>query len=132
SDRDAPSKQHHTAKRVFERLRDEHGYPGGITQVKEAIARYRRHGKEVFVPLSHPPGEAQFDFGFATVRVGGVRRKAAFAVMALPYSEGLHVSVYPRECTETFRGAPVPAFSSFASVPRRTPSAAPSLAVRSL
>ena len=119
SDRDAPSKQHHTAKRVFERLRDEHGYPGGITQVKEAIARYRRHGKEVFVPLSHPPGEAQFDFGFATVRVGGVRRKAAFAVMALPYSDGFHVSVYPRECTETFQGAHVAAFSFFGAVPRR-------------
>jgi transposase len=28
ADRDAPPKQHHTAKRVFERLRDEHGYDG--------------------------------------------------------------------------------------------------------
>src|SRR6202007_198749 len=26
-----PRKQHHTAKRIFERLRDEHGYDGGIT-----------------------------------------------------------------------------------------------------
>ncbi len=34
SDRDAPPKQRHTAKRIFERLRDEHGYAGGITQVK--------------------------------------------------------------------------------------------------
>ena len=67
-DRNAPPKQHHTAKRIFERLRDEHGYEGGITQVKEAVARQRRHAREVFVPLSHPLGEAQFDFGFATVR----------------------------------------------------------------
>ena len=28
---------------------------------------------EVFVPLSHPPGEAQFDFGHATVEIAGVR-----------------------------------------------------------
>ena len=32
-DRDAPPKQRHTAKRIFERLRDEYGYSGGITQV---------------------------------------------------------------------------------------------------
>src|SRR3954469_764927 len=30
-----PKKQRHTAKRIFERLRDEHGYAGGITIVKD-------------------------------------------------------------------------------------------------
>jgi hypothetical protein len=30
----------------------QHGYAGGITQVKEAVARHRRHHQEVFVPLS--------------------------------------------------------------------------------
>jgi transposase len=120
ADRDAPPKQHHTAKRIFERLRDEHGYAGGITQVKEAVARQRRHSAEVFVPLSHPPGEAQFDFGQATVEIAGVRRKAAFAVMSLPYSDAFHVSAYPRECTETFQAAHVAAFSFFGGVPTRT------------
>lgn len=118
-DRSAPPKQHHTAKRIFERLRDEHGYEGGITQVKDAVARHRRHGREVFVPLSHPPGEAQFDFGFATVRIAGREQKAAFAAMALPFSDAFHVSVYPRECTETFQGAHVAAFSFFGGVPTR-------------
>jgi len=120
SDRDAPPKQRHTAKRIFERLRDEHGYSGGITQVKEAVALNRRHGAEVFVPLSHRPGEAQFDFGQATVEIAGVRRKAAFAVMSLPYSDAFHVSAYPKECTETFQAAHVAAFTFFGGVPRRT------------
>ena len=119
SDREAPPKQHHTAKRIFERLRDEHGYPGGITQVKEAVARHRRHTQEVFVPLSHPPGEAQFDFGHATVEIAGVRRKAAFAVMSLPHSDAFHVSAYPRECTECFQAAHVAAFSFFGAVPTK-------------
>lgn len=119
-DRNAPPKQHHTAKRIFERLRDEHGYEGGITQVKEAVARQLRHAREVFIPLSHPPGEAQFDFGFATVRIAGQERKAAFAVMALPFSDAFHVSVYQRECTETFQAAHVSAFSFFGGVPTRT------------
>ena len=35
ADADAPPKQRHTAKRIFCRLRDEYGYQGGITQVKE-------------------------------------------------------------------------------------------------
>src|SRR5712692_9713218 len=74
ADAEEPPKQRHTAKRIFERLRDEYGYPGGITQVKEAVARSRRHHQEVFVPLSHPPGEAQFDFGYATVAIAGMRQ----------------------------------------------------------
>lgn len=40
-DRHAPPKQRHTARRIFERLRDEHGYGGGITQVRDAVARAR-------------------------------------------------------------------------------------------
>ncbi len=119
-DRDAPPKQHHTSKRIFERLRDEHGYEGGITQVKEAVARHRRHQREVFVPLHHPPGEAQFDFGEATVLIAGVERKAAFAVMSLPFSDAFFVSAYPRENTETFQAAHIAAFEFFGGVPKRT------------
>ncbi len=130
SDREAPPKQRHTAKRIFCRLRDEYGYQGGITQVKEAVARHRRHAQEVFVPLSHPPGEAQFDFGQATVQIAGVRRKAAFAVMSLPYSDAFHVSAYPRECTETFQAAHVAAFSFFGGVPTRTAYDNTTIAVR--
>jgi transposase len=130
SDREEPPKQRHTAKRIFCRLRDEYGYSGGITQVKEAVARHRRHHQEVFVPLQHPPGEAQFDFGFATVEIAGVRRKAAFAVMSLPYSDAFHVSAYPRECTETFQAAHVAAFSFFGAVPIRTAYDNTTIAVR--
>src|SRR3954471_12758925 len=32
-----PKKQQHTAKRVFERLRDEYGFTGGITIMKDYI-----------------------------------------------------------------------------------------------
>ncbi len=130
SDRDAPPKQHHTATRIFERLRDEYGYQGGITQVRQAVARHRRHSAEVFVPLSHPPGEAQFDFGQATVVIAGQGRKAAFAVMSLPYSDAFHVSAYPRECTETFQAAHLAAFSFFGGVPTRTAYDNTSIAVR--
>ena len=49
-DRDSPKKQCHTAKRIFEAIRDE-GYQGGYTQVKEAVREMKRVCREVFLPL---------------------------------------------------------------------------------
>ena len=40
-DRDRPRKQRHTAKRIFERLRDEHGLTGGVTIVTDYIREKR-------------------------------------------------------------------------------------------
>src|SRR3954449_1270159 len=67
ADGEAPKKQRHTTNRIFQRLRDGHGYRGGLTVVKEAVAARRARSAEVFVPLAHPPGEAQVDFGEAEV-----------------------------------------------------------------
>ena len=53
-----PRKQRHTAKRIFERLRDEYGFDGQYTIVKDYVREHRRRTKEMFVPLSHPPGHA--------------------------------------------------------------------------
>src|SRR5580700_6132242 len=36
-DKSRPKKQQHTAKRIFERLRDECGFTGGITIVKDYV-----------------------------------------------------------------------------------------------
>src|SRR4051794_16357383 len=54
-DKKAPRKQRHTARRIFERLRDEYGYTGGSTVVKDAVRAWRRTRAEVFVPLAHRP-----------------------------------------------------------------------------
>ena len=71
-----PRKQRHTAKRIFERLRDEYGFGGQYTIVKDYVREHRRQAREMFVPLSHSPGHAQCDFGEARVIIGGVERKA--------------------------------------------------------
>jgi transposase len=55
-DRGQPAKQQHTAKRIFERLRDEHGYGGGITVVRGYVHERRERLREMFVPLRHDPG----------------------------------------------------------------------------
>ena len=95
-------KQRHTAKRIFERLRDEYGFDGGYTTVKDYVREHRRQTKEMFVPLSHPPGHAQCDFGEALVVIGGVERKAHCFVIDLPHSDGCFVKAYPSETTEAF------------------------------
>src|SRR6266571_5105378 len=48
-DKSRPKKQLHTAKRIFERLRDEYGFTGGITIVKDYVAGWRQRAQEMFV-----------------------------------------------------------------------------------
>jgi transposase len=118
-DRKAPKKQRHTANRIFQRLRTECGYTGGKTVVKAAVAAWKARSAEVFVPLAHPPGEAQVDFGEAEVTLDGQPTKVALFVMTPPYSDALFVRAFPRECTEAFLEGHVRAFAFFGGVPRR-------------
>ena len=101
-DHGRPRKQRHTAKRIFERLRDEYGFDGGYTTVKDYVREHRRQTRELFVPLSHPPGHTQCDFGEALVVIGGVQQKAHCFVPDLPHSDGCFVKAYPAETTEAF------------------------------
>jgi transposase len=94
-DKSRPKKQRHTAKRVFERLRDEYGFTGGITIVKDYVASWRQRTQEMFVPLVHPPGHAQADFGEAIGIIGGVERKIHFFAFDLPHSDACFVVGYP-------------------------------------
>jgi len=118
SDAGAPRKQRHTARRIFERLRDEHGFSGGITIVTDYVRAARQRTAEKFVPLSHPPGHAQVDFGEAIGVVGGVRRKLHVFFMSLPHSDAAFMKAYPAETTEAFLDGHVSAFAFFGGVPQ--------------
>ena len=119
SDKALPKKQRHTAQRIFERLRDEAGYTGGYTQVREKVAQLKRLSGEVFIPLRHDPGTAQMDVGQALVRQGGQLRKVFFFVMALPHSDALFVQAFWHPRTEMFWEFHNRAFEYFGGVPRR-------------
>ncbi len=116
-DRQAPRKQRHTAKRIFDRLKEEHGFDGGYTTVKDYVREKRIRMKEAFVPLAHPPGHAQVDFGEAQAVIGGKRQKIAVFVMSLPYSDAAFVKVYPQETAEAWCDGHVAAFAHFGAVP---------------
>ena len=115
-DKTRPKKQHHTSKRIFDRLRDEHGFTGGITIVKNYVAGVQQRAQEMFVPLVHPPGHAQADFGEALAIIGGVERKIHYFAYDLPHSDANFVVAYPAETTEAFCDGHVQAFAFFANL----------------
>ena len=117
-DRTVHRKQRHTAKRMFERLRDEHGFTGGYTIVKDYVREQRRRQREMFVPLSHPPGHAQADFGEADAIIAGIKHRAHFFVMTLPHSDAGFVSAYPAATTEAWQDGHNRAFIFFGGVPQ--------------
>ena len=65
--------------------------PGGYTIVKAYVREKKLGGQEMFVPLAHPPGDAQADFGEALVVIDGVERKAHYLVVDLPHSDDTFV-----------------------------------------
>src|ERR1700739_2822848 len=93
-DKSHPAQQHHTAKRIFERLR------------------------EMFVPLRHDPGHAQVDFGEAFAVIAGQECKIHFFAMDLPHSDACLVQAYPAESTEAFCEGHNVSFEFFGGVPR--------------
>jgi len=100
-------------------LREEHGFTGGYTIVKDAVREICLRQQEVFIPLTHRPGEAQVDFGRVYVDLDEEIRAAAMFVMTLPYSGAIIVPVYPRECQEAFQDGHRRAFEFFGGVPNR-------------
>ena len=102
-------KQRHTAKRIFERLRDEHGYSGGITIIRDYVRGRRLQQREMFVPLQHDPGHAQVDFGEALAEIAGVERKIHFFAMDLPHSDAWSPAApEPAGCGGSSRPVPRP------------------------
>jgi len=118
-DKTCPAKQRHTAKRVWERLREEHQFTGGYTIVKDYLRSSKLGSREMFVPLTHPAGEAQADFGEALAVIGGVECKAHYLAMDLPHSDDCFVIAFPAETTEAFLEGHVKAFAYFGGVPTR-------------
>jgi len=117
-DRTVHAKQRHTVVRIFERLRDERGFTGGETIVREYVAVQKRRTREVFVPLSHRPGHAQVDFGEADAIIDGQQVRHHYFCMDLPHSDAPFFKTYPGEVAEAFCDGHVEAFAFFGGVPQ--------------
>ena len=118
ADKAVHAKQRHTAIRILERLRDEHGFRGGYTLVREYVNGASLRSKEMFVPLSHRPGHAQVDFGEADGYVGGKKVRYHYFCLDMPHSDAIFVKAYPAELTESFLDGHVAAFEFLGGVPQ--------------
>ena len=113
-------KQHHTAKRIYDRLVEEQGFNGGETTVRRLVSQLREKVQEPFVPLEFPAGDAmQIDWGEATVCIGGNKLVVNLFCARLCYSNAPMVIAYRRQNEESFLDALVRVFEYFGGVPRR-------------
>jgi transposase len=121
SDKAAPPKQRHTAQRMFERLRDEHGFTGDAGTVRRFVARLKaQQPREAFMPLLFEAGEeAQVDWGEAKVIENGTLRTVQLFCMRLSHGKASFVYPYERATMEAFLDGHVRAFEFFGGVPRR-------------
>ena len=118
ADREAPRKQRHTARRVWQRLVDEHGVEVSERQVSRYVRVRRRElgdpVDEVFVPQVHEPGiEAEVDWGEAEVEIAGQRRTVYLFVMRACFSGAAFVIAFERASQQAFLEAHVEAFGFF-------------------
>ena len=122
-DRYAPPKQRHTARRVWQRLVEEHGAEVGESTVRRYVTEVRARLDfplvEVAVPQHHPLGaEAEVDFGTASVYVAGLLVEVQLFIMRLSASGRAYPRAYLNEAQEVFLDGHVRAFEHF-GVPGR-------------
>lgn len=116
-DEEAPPKQRHTAKRVYDRLVDEYGFTGAEVTVRRAVAKLRGKRIEAYVPLEAPwGGIGQADFGGAVVTIGAERTKVALFCMRAKASKVPFVIALPSEKLESLLQGHVDAFEFFGGV----------------
>jgi transposase len=119
ADEQAPRKQRHTARRIYERLKTEFGYTGSERGIRGLVAQLKKKQPEVFLPLAFQPGEmAQVDWAEVTVNLGGQRRKFQLFCMVLNHSGALYCQAFERANQEAFFEGHTQAFQALKGVPR--------------
>jgi transposase len=119
-DRQRPPKQRHTAKRIYDRLKDEYGFPGGERTVRREVSLLREKIPDSHVPQTYRPADgATFDFGEAQVVMDGTERKVHLACMRLDYSSKFFVCALPSERSEGLYASHIDAFQYLEGVPER-------------
>lgn len=123
-DETAPRKQRHTARRIWQRLVDEHGAELAESTVRAYVGERRREmrnlTKVVTIPQLHEPGaEAEVDFGEVYLTLDGVLTKCFMFAMRLSCSGRAVHRVYATQAQEAFFDGHNEAFAAFGGVPHR-------------
>ncbi len=119
----APKKQRHTARRIWQRLRDEYGVDVAESTIRQLVAQRRQEiaprPQQVFLMLTFQAGDlAQVDWGEAQVIIAGQRQKVFIFCLRLGYSTAAFVMAFTSMRMECFLAAHVAAFIYLGGVPR--------------
>jgi transposase len=127
-DLDAPRKQRHTVKRVFDRLLDEHDAQGVSYAMARAYIAARgpeirieegRGPPQAFIPQTHRPGEeAEVDFGDVWIHLNGVSTKVFLFSLRLSFSGKSAHKIFASCGQEAFLEGHVHALQVLGGVPR--------------
>jgi len=111
----------YSATQIFQRLRAEEAYTGGISILTDYVRRVRPVRAPAFLTLAFAPGEcAQVDWGCAgSMAIGSTRRRLSFFVMVLCYSRLCYVEFTLGEATEHFLAAHQNALEFLGRVPAK-------------
>ena len=105
-DLSAPSKQRHTAKRIFDRAVAERGYAGSYSSIRRYVAAWKRdHAQgpgDGFLELRWAPGTAQVDFGNFSAVMAGAPAALKLLVVTFPHSNARYCVALPCERAEVF------------------------------
>ena len=124
ADKEAPRKQRHTARRIWQRLVSEHQATLSEVTVSRYVARRRVElgllTHEVAISQTHLAGaEAEVDFGEFYATIAGLVVKCWMFVMRLSHSaKAFHVA-FATQAQEAFLEGHVLAFEYFGGVPGR-------------
>jgi transposase len=103
-DMKAPRKQRHTAMKVFKDLCKDHGFKGKYATVQKYVGQKKdelyKSRQEGCLPLMHPAGYAQIDFGKVTYIQGGKEREGSELVVSFPHSNAGWSQLLPGENQE--------------------------------
>ena len=121
NDKDKPKKQRHTARRIYSRLVDEHGYKGCESTlrryVKLAKITFGIESPQAFIPCNPESGnEAEVDWGIATAIIAGEEHRLKFFCMRSKYSGKHFVRFYRCERQQAFLDAHIHAFAFYGGI----------------
>jgi transposase len=119
-DKRRPTKQRHTARRIFHRLREEYGYPGSERTVRREVSALRGTLPDSHVPQTYEPAAGgTFDFGEALVRLGGRETRVHLGCLRLDYSSHYFICALPSERQEALFESHLRGFVYLGGVPQR-------------
>jgi len=121
-DQKAKPKQRHTAQRIFNRLKELYGDDFKVSDrsVRKYVAQKRQElagETEGYLPLEHPPGEGQVDFGEAQFIEKGITYDGYYLNLSFPHSNGGYLQLFKAQNQECLQEGLKAIFEHMGKVP---------------